>query len=226
MTRAHKPIQSKASGEAKGHVHGGRAARPLKPVGHVIKVRHVASDPPKATHTKPAAPAKPEKLVEVPLPASISSPQDLGALILELKAYAKWANHVNIKLRMHQKVTTDPPELTPAANELLHLHSWTNNGQPLDAEACEQLINRLNKIKTKAPTVNITLAAPATKQLKTTIVAWCRQNVDPGALVNFQFSASILGGMVVRYGSHMYDWSFRAKIMDNRAKFAEVLRRV
>ena len=53
----------------------------------------------------------------------------------------------------------------------------------------------------------------------------CRP-VAPDVLVNFQFNATILGGMVVRYGSHVYDWSFRRQILAKRDTFPEVLRRV
>jgi F0F1-type ATP synthase delta subunit len=50
--------------------------------------------------------------------------------------------------------------------------------------------------------------------------------VAPNMLVDFKFNSTMLGGMVVQYGSHIYDWSFRQRILDARDKFPEVLRSV
>ncbi|HET8709361.1 MAG TPA: F0F1 ATP synthase subunit delta, partial [Candidatus Saccharimonadales bacterium] len=77
-----------------------------------------------------------------------------------------------------------------------------------------------------APHLTITLAAPAPASLKQTLTAWCRQNLAPNMLVTFEFNSSLCGGMVVRYGSRMFDWSFRRQIMENKQKFPEVLRNV
>ena len=74
--------------------------------------------------------------------------------------------------------------------------------------------------------MSITLAAPAGAGLKRTLAEWCRQNIDENLLVHFDFNATLLGGMVVNYGSRIFDWSFRRRILEDRAKFPEVLRRV
>jgi F0F1-type ATP synthase delta subunit len=74
--------------------------------------------------------------------------------------------------------------------------------------------------------MTITLAAPATTGIKKQLTAWCRDNVAPDVLVRFEFNQTLLGGMVVRFGSHIYDWSLRRQILDGRTKFPEVLRNV
>ena len=70
------------------------------------------------------------------------------------------------------------------------------------------------------------MAGPAPAQLKQKIVEWCRKNIDGDILVDFRFNATLLGGMVVKWGSHVYDWSFKRQLMAARAKFPEVLRNV
>jgi F0F1-type ATP synthase delta subunit len=45
-------------------------------------------------------------------------------------------------------------------------------------------------------------------------------------LVTVRFNSTIAGGMVVRLGSRMYDWSWRRLLMEQRSNYAEVLRRV
>ena len=157
------------------------------------------------------------------LPDGLSSPQDLGAVIAEIRDYARWFNHVAIKKRVGAKSTAadTAPALTPAAAELI---GTLGSVSQLNTRALDGLINTLEDYKQSAPTISITMAAPPTNGLKQSLVAWCRQNIAPDALVSFSFNTTLLGGMVVRYGSHIYDWSFRRQILDGRSRFPEILR--
>lgn len=157
------------------------------------------------------------------LPDSISSPQDVTALLLEINEYARWFYHNGVKERTHTKHIVMPPVLSPAALELLRSSS---GDKLLNQQTLDSLIKELEKYSKGAPSLTITLAAPPPADVKQTLVAWCRANVAPNILVNFQFNAVLLGGMVVRYGSHIFDWSFRRQILAAREKFPEVLRRV
>lgn len=160
--------------------------------------------------------------MSVKLPATISSPQDLTALVLELKEYGRWAAHEAIKKRVNAKHTSEAPQLSKAAEELLR----QVGKKELNRQHIDELITTLEHYRATAPTLTVTLAAPPTGGIKTTLVTWCRDNIAPNVLVNFQFSSAILGGMVVRSGSHIFDWSFRRQLLESRGKFPEVLRNV
>jgi F0F1-type ATP synthase delta subunit len=84
----------------------------------------------------------------------------------------------------------------------------------------------LREFEESAPHITLTLAAPAPNGLKKTLISWCRDNIDKNILVDFKFNATILGGMVVVYGSRIFDWSFKRQILAAREKFPEVLRNV
>ncbi|HET7320749.1 MAG TPA: F0F1 ATP synthase subunit delta [Candidatus Saccharimonadales bacterium] len=155
------------------------------------------------------------------LPDGVSSPQDLQSLILEVREYAKWQNHNATKKRLAVRKTTPAPELSPATMELLKELGVSPTPSNLD-----DLITTLQKFARSAPQISITLAAPPSLGIKKMLVGWCRENISPNILVNFQFNAVLLGGMVVRYGSHIHDWSFRRQILENRTKFPGVLRNV
>lgn len=157
------------------------------------------------------------------LPDSVSSPQDLKALVLDVHEYAKWFAHASIKKRVAGGQMPAQPELSPAATELLQ--AWAAKGQ-MTQESLDKLIAELNDFEEKAPQIAITLAAPPSNGIKKTLVSWCRSNIAPDILVNFDFNSTLLGGMVVRYGSHVFDWSFRRTILEERAKFPGVLRNV
>lgn len=161
--------------------------------------------------------------MKLKLPDSIASPQDVTALLLEINEYSRWFYHNGIKEKTHTKHVVMPPVLSPAALEFIRTGS---GNKLLSQQVLDSLIQELEKHSTRAPSLTITLAAPPAADLKKTLVAWCRENVAPNILVNFQFNSVLLGGMVVRYGSHIFDWSFRRQILAAREKFPEVLRRV
>jgi len=157
------------------------------------------------------------------LPDSIASPQDLNALLIEIQQYAKWFEHESIKKQINAKHPSESPTLSPSALEILRSHEAN---KALDQSSLESIIDTLEKYKKTSPSITVTLAAPPTGTVKNTLVAWCRKNIAPDVLVAFQFNATLLGGIVVRYGSHIFDLSFRRQILAARERFPEVLRNV
>lgn len=157
------------------------------------------------------------------LPDAIASSQDLMALIIDVKRYTEWYRHESIKKQVNVSSAKEALQLSPVSVDVIR--AWSSEAE-LTTQRLDELIANLEDYQKKAPTMNITLAAPASRGLKTAMVAWCRKNISPTVLVTFEFNATILGGMVVRNGSHVYDWSMRRGILENRAKLPEVLRSV
>lgn len=154
---------------------------------------------------------------------NISTPQELKAAIIEVHRYARWYTQESLKAKLSNLKPSEPLSVSQAASAIIH--QWSED-KPLSQQRLDELIEYLEDFEASAPNITITLAAPPPTVLKKKLVEWCRKNIDADILVNFQFNSTILGGMVVRYGSHVYDWSFRRQILASRAKFAEVLRRV
>ncbi|HET7630456.1 MAG TPA: F0F1 ATP synthase subunit delta [Candidatus Saccharimonadales bacterium] len=157
------------------------------------------------------------------LPTAIISPEDLASLELEVKDYARWFEHNQIKQRVGAKSSSQPPEVSASALELIR---GCHGKGLLEQKHLDKLIDDLERLKSSATSLTITLAAPAPKTLKADIANWCRTNLERQVLIDFRFNSTILGGMVVRAGSHVYDWSWRRAILDNKAKFPEVLANV
>lgn len=145
------------------------------------------------------------------------------ALLLDVKRYAEWFRHESIKQQVSVASAKEALQLSPIAVEVIR--DWSNQA-PLTTARLDELIGNLESYQKQAPIMTVTLAAPASRGLKTSIVSWCRKNIAPTVLVTFDFNATILGGMVVRSGSHIYDWSFRRAILDNRGKIPEVMKHV
>lgn len=161
--------------------------------------------------------------MKLKLPDSVASSQDVSSLQIEVRDYARWFAHESIKQRTHAHHTSEAPALSPACKELMASYGGKKD---LDRAGLDALVKELDHYHHTAPTITLTLAAPVTGAIKAGLVKWCRTNIAPDVLVNFQFNATLLGGMVVRYGSRVFDWSFRRHILANRDKFPEVLRRV
>lgn len=162
-------------------------------------------------------------MTHIEIPKGVVSPQDLARLELELIQYADWFSHNSIKHELHLTKGTAMPGLTNDALVLLKSAAKDNR---LNRQRLESLLSAIRKLRTLAPTMTITLAAPAGMHIQRMITEWCRREISPSMLVEFRFNSTILGGMVVQYGSHVYDWSFRRIILQKRQDFAEVLRNV
>ncbi len=161
--------------------------------------------------------------MKLKIPAGVASSQDLTTLIIELREYARWFAHESIKKRVDAKHPSDAPAMSVAAMEILR--EWKST-QQINSKSLELLLTTLEDYIKSAPSITITLADVPTNVLKTTIVNWCRDNLSANVLVTFRFNATLLGGMVVSFGSRIFDWSFRRQILAAREKFPEVLRRV
>jgi len=163
--------------------------------------------------------------MKIRLPEKVASPQDLTILITEIKEYSKWYSHEEIKKKLSAKSSVDSksPSMSEEARNIIK--EWSNN-HPLSSESLDGLIDELKKYNEQASTISITLAAPATEDIRRKLIGWCRDNIEPDIFVNFSFNSTILGGVVIHYGSRIFDWSFRRQILAERMKFPEVLRRV
>lgn len=162
--------------------------------------------------------------MKIKLPDSVSSTQDLKAVILEIRGYARWLSQASVKMKASGNNSYgEAPAVSEAAASLIN--DWTKDNQ-LSQKSVDELIATLEDFEATTPSMTITLAAPAPNSLKKALISWCRTNINPNILVNFKFNSTIGGGMVVACGSHIYDWSFKRQILAAREKFPEVLRNV
>jgi len=162
--------------------------------------------------------------MKLSLPSSVASRQDFKTVISDVRKFGSWAGQRAIKIKVSGESTvSSQPVISQAAADLIN--QWRTDKET-NQKNLDGLIKALENLAGASPHVTITLAAPAPAKLKQEIVAWFRKNVGPNMLVDFKFNATMLGGMVVHYGSHVFDWSFKRQIMGARAKFPEILKNV
>jgi hypothetical protein len=154
---------------------------------------------------------------------NIYSREDLREVILEVKKYASWYAQTAIKMQVTNNDSYEEPQFLPTAVNIIN--AWIKEN-PISSKSLDALVEALEAYAASAPIITITLAAPTPNSLKKVLVDWCRKNVAPDALIDVRFNATMLGGMVVQYGSHIHDWSFKRQILATRGKFPEVMRNV
>ena len=160
--------------------------------------------------------------MKIQLPDGVNSLQDLKSLTGEVQQYARWYSQYSVKAKVTTVKSAPPPAVSPAAGSLIK--AWAA-AEP-SVKSLDELIRTLQDLAANSPRVTITLVAPAPVSLQKTLVNWCRDNIDPNILASFKFNSTILGGLVVQHGSHVYDWSFRRQILESSQKFSQVLRHV
>ncbi|HET8709371.1 MAG TPA: hypothetical protein VFL85_03765, partial [Candidatus Saccharimonadales bacterium] len=100
------------------------------------------------------------------LPDSVTSPQDITGLQLEIRDYARWFSHNAVKKQLHAGRVDTAPELSPQARDLLR--EWSTAG-PLSVKSLGKNMRALEDYARTAPHLTITLAAPAPASLKQTL---------------------------------------------------------
>lgn len=159
--------------------------------------------------------------MKLALNEAIISAEDLRSVINELKDYTDYLRHAQIKQHVVKRSAGIPaPELSLAASQLL---SEVLENRPLNIGEVETLIGELQKVYDDSPKLKIILAALPPAAVKKKLTAWIRINIAPLALVEYSYNQSILGGMVLNAGSHIFDWSLRQQLIDARPKLNEMI---
>jgi hypothetical protein len=89
-------------------------------------------------------------------------------------------------------------------------------------QSAEQLLSELEQLLKNAPSVHIITAAKPNITLKQQITAWFRTQIHPNTLLTFAQRRDLGGGVIVRAGSRIYDFSFKRKILDNKHRITEI----
>lgn len=158
-------------------------------------------------------------MINLKLSDEIVSGADLRDIIEEIKGYAQWFNHNQIKLKVANKKDLNEPELSHQAEDIL---GQFFNSKSISSSGLDSLIISLEKYLKEAVKIKITLAGIPPNKLKKQLINWFRVSLTETILVDFSYNRTLLGGMVVIFGSHIYDWSLRRQILDSKDKLIEV----
>jgi len=158
----------------------------------------------------------------VHLPVDLYSPEQLGAIIIELRSYIATLRDATVRAKTAHTQVDAPPHASALLLGAMHGGSV----KPTDAPALEKLLKELEAIRDKAPAVHLMMAALPNRDLKRKLTEWFRDKIHPYTLLTFATRADIGGGMVIQAGSHVYDYSFRQQILSHKSRISEIFNSV
>lgn len=153
------------------------------------------------------------------LPAEVYSLDQVGIVLWELSSLLS-------QLQDAATRATVLPEGAPqqdlhVSNFLLSvLHSTGVSAG--DRRALEQLQADLIAVRDQAPVAHMVLPALPNRTLKKQLVEWFRAQVHQQMMVSFAARGDIGGGFLLRIGSKQYDYTFRTRLLENKARITEI----
>lgn len=151
------------------------------------------------------------------LPVDIYSPDQLSALLIELHSYRGHLRDAAVRAKA-SKNKAAALELSDTLTTLLRGSGVDED----DSTALETLYKQLETTLKSSPVMHLTLAAPAGRLLKRQLTVWFRASIHPTALLTFAARTDIGGGVILQAGSHVYDYSFRNRVLQNKQRLMEL----
>jgi len=153
----------------------------------------------------------------VRLPLDLYSPEQLSAVIIELRAYIGSLRDESVRAKAgHATIAA------PHASALLLGAFHEAGAKPTDQPELEKLLKQFQAIRDKAPSVHLMMAALPNRELKRKLTDWFRTEVHPYALLTFATRTDIGGGFILQAGSHIYNYSFREQLLGHKSRISEI----
>jgi F0F1-type ATP synthase delta subunit len=153
------------------------------------------------------------------LPLDLYSPDQLSVVMLELYRYIGVLRDAKVQAQTTgNKKALEAPAMSALLLGVLHNSAVATN----NLAAVEQLLEQLEAIRAKAPVVRAILAAIPNRDIKQQLTGWFRKQVHPHILLTFTTRSDIGGGIVLQAGSHIYDFSFRKQLIENKHRISAI----
>lgn len=156
------------------------------------------------------------------LPVDLYSADQLSTIIIELRNYVGDLHDFSVRKKLGKDHTEEPPHISALLLAVLH----GADAKQGDLAAAEELLKELQSVRKQAPVVHITLPDLPNRTLKRQFTVWFRSEISPCTLLTFAMRSDIGGGAIIQAGSHIYDFSLKAQILNNRARISEIYQNV
>ena len=154
------------------------------------------------------------------LPASVYSPSLIESVIYETGEYLDWYREAHVHKTVGAKVAEEP---SFTGETVQTIEAWFDGKKPT-VMGIEELLDHLRGLN--LPTVHVTLAALPNHSQRASLVDWFRVQINPDVLIAFVADRSLGGGVMVRTPNHVFDYSWRQRLVDGRNKLAGIIKNV
>lgn len=149
------------------------------------------------------------------LPVGLYSTDQLSELVMELRSYINQLHDTVVRRRVKLTEDVETPGMSVLLKEVFEL----NIG---DGSSPDDLLRELENLLKHAPVVHIVLAALPGRELRRQLTLWFRTQVGANTMLTFSQRHDIGGGIIVRAGSQVFDYSFRHLILDSKHRIVEI----
>lgn len=157
--------------------------------------------------------------MSVQLPSDVYSPDHIGIVLWELGQLVSQLQDAATRAKVATAAV--PEREVHVSSFLMHvLHSAEVAEN--DISALEKLQGDLKAIRDKAPVAHLVLAALPSRTTKRELVDWFRAQLHTDCLVTFSMRGDIGGGFMLRIGSKQYDFTYKAKLLEDRHRLTEI----
>ena len=154
------------------------------------------------------------------LPPSIYSPSLIESVIYETGQYLDWYREAHVHKTVGVKVTAEP---SFTGETVQTLEAWFEGKTPT-VSGIEELVEHLRSLK--LPVVHVTMATLPNHSQRASLVDWFRAQINPDILIAFVADRNLGGGVMVRTPNHVFDYSWRQRLVDGRDKLVGIIKSV
>jgi hypothetical protein len=156
--------------------------------------------------------------MSVKLPASVYSPDQVSIVIWELGGVVAKLRDARTKKSVTGNTSLPAIHFSKDLAQVLRNENIDLN----DTQSLESLHEELKDIRSNAPIAHLLLTASPTHTLRAQLVTWCRENLHPDLLITFAARGDLGGGFILRVGSKQYDFTYRARLLDQKHRLVEI----
>lgn len=136
------------------------------------------------------------------LPLLVVGPSDVLRLKRELESLDDYLHQASLR-------HGGPAPKLPRTSRLLDDLASSNELNLLQAADRQRAIAYLKEVADSAPVVTMSFGADPSSAFVSKLIAWLRQNIDPGLLLTIGLQPTIGAGCTLRTANHYYDFSLR-----------------
>jgi F0F1-type ATP synthase delta subunit len=144
-------------------------------------------------------------MAQLKLPISLTGRSDIMRLQREL-------NSLNDFFAGAAARTAGTPQAPPKTTRVLDQLAQSNGINLLEASHRKALVEGLDELIKKAPSLHISFATEPTPKSVEPIVLWLRENIHPNCLVQTGVAPAIAAGCILRTPNKLFDMSMRVHL--------------
>lgn len=146
------------------------------------------------------------------LPPSIVTKADLSHIVLELEQLDDMLTQAAARGKVGVQ-----SEALPTLSQQLNDFLLANNIRISTSAPRTEIINWLRRLKNSAPVVHVVFAKPIEREMTQQIVQWFRASAHPFTVLTIGLQSSLVGGAYIRTPNHVYDFSLKSLLQQNRS---------